>query len=410
MTSQVLPAVHPVLANAASHLLVRPTSSSARSSSWDRTGGNRDFITVEPGETATLLDHQGPGCVNHFYVAMVMPEITDYRDAIVRCYWDGAREPSVEVPLGDFFGLSHGRIREFSSQVMAVNPGFGPSHGLNCYLPMPFSERGLITLENRGEKALGGPHGAVWFHVDYEVYTESLPSDVLRFHARFQQELRTGAVGDAPNVVLHKGTNLTGADNYVALATRGAGSMVGLHLEIDNQAGDWYGEGDDMVFVDGQNWPPAIHGTGTEEIFGGGACPSREYRAANTGFNLIESPDFDGLVGMYRWFYHDPIRFRESLRWTLEHGHANNFANGYASVAYWYQEPLATDAPPLPSRSELLPRLDPRYPELRDRLYEIAKRARSEGGTDAYHRACRSAEAFYRGDWDLAERRFAEQK
>ena len=97
-----------------------------------------------------------------------------------------------------------------------------------------------------------------------------------------------------------------------------------------------------MVFIDGERWPPSIHGTGTEEIFGGGACPAREYAGPYHGFHLIESPDYAGLVGAYRWFVHDPIRFTRSLRWTVEHGHANNFANEYASVAYWYQtEPHA---------------------------------------------------------------------
>jgi len=92
-----------------------------------------------------------------------------------------------------------------------------------------------------------------------------------------------------------------------------------------------------MVFIDGEAWPPSIHGTGTEEIFGAGACPAREYAGAYHGYHLIESPDYAGLVGAYRWFVQDPIRFTRALRWTVEHGHANNFANEYASVAYWYQ-------------------------------------------------------------------------
>src|SRR5205823_4467944 len=124
-----------------------------------------------------------------------------------------------------------------------------------------------------------------------------------------------------PNVTLHEGLNESGAGNYVALETRGAGRLVGLLLEIENLQGPtWYGEGDDMAFVDGELWPPAIHGTGTEEIFGGGACPSSEYASTYSGFHLVESPAYDGLVGMYRWFAPDPIHFTRSLRWTVEHG------------------------------------------------------------------------------------------
>jgi hypothetical protein len=328
---------------------------SCRASSWDRRGGNADFIRVGAGETVELLACEGAGCVTHLYCAMMMPDPADHRSAILRCYWDGSAEPSVEVPLGDFFGLAHGRIRELTSELIAVNPGCGSSHGLNAYFAMPFADGARITLEQRGATTLGGPIEAFWYHIDYEAYERPLPADVPRFHASFRSRSPTAAVGDRPNVQLHDGVNVTGADNYVALDTVGEGRMVGLLLEIDNMQGPiWYGEGDDMVFVDGEAWPPCIHGTGTEEIFGAGACPSREFAARFSGFHLIESARYDGLVGMYRWYVPDPIHFTRSLRWTVEHGHANNFAAGYASVAYWYQAPLAT-LPPLGSAEELAP-------------------------------------------------------
>ena len=133
----------------------------------------------------------------------------------------------------------------------------------------------------------------------------------------------------------------------------GPGQMVGLVLEVDNVAGGWYGEGDDMVFVDGDPWPPRIHGTGHEEVFGAGACVLRQYAGPYSGVHLVESPEYRGLVGMYRWYVADPIRFDESLRWTVEHGHANNFANHYASVAYWYQDLPHAPFPPLPARDAM---------------------------------------------------------
>lgn len=395
--------LHPVFTPQSSHLVRATGASSRRASSWDQSGRNHDWITVHAGETVTLMEHSGPGCITHFYAAMIMPAITDYRDAIIRCYWEGETEPSVEVPLGDFFGLSHARIREHSSQMITVNPGYGGSHGLNCYLPMPFADHARITLEHRGEAPLGGLLEALWFHVDYELYDEQLPADALRLHVRYHQERPTEAIGDEPNVTLHDAVNLDGKHNYVALDTRGRGQMVGLHLEINNIAGGWYGEGDDMVFVDDDHgWPPAIHGTGTEEIFGGGACPSIEYAGPYTGFHLIEAPNYDGLVGMYRWYLHDPIRFQRSLRWTLEHGHANNFANEYASVAYWYQDPITSAGQDLPSRQDLLPALDGRYHELRDQLFDHVRRLRDQGETGALARTSACAAAFYRGDWDAA--------
>jgi Protein of unknown function (DUF2961) len=395
---------HPVLTQHSSHLFRATSAVSRRASSWDRTGRNRDYLTVQPNETVVLMEHDGPGCVTHFYAAMILPDITDYRDAIVRCYWDRSPIPSVEVPLGDFFGVSHARIREVSSQMMAVNPGYGTSHGLNCYFPMPFAEHARITLEHRGERALGGALSALWYHVDYEVYDADLPSDTLRFHAHYRQERPTKAIGDEPNQTLHDAVNLDGRENYVALDTRGRGQMVGLHLQVHNQAGGWYGEGDDMAFIDGVEWPPNIHGTGTEEIFGGGACPNVEYASTYTGFHLVESPSFDGLIGMYRWYVSDPIRFTESLRWTLEHGHANNFGNGYSSVAYWYQDPVAAEFPALPSRADLLPPLPDNYADLRDRFFAATKKAREDNLEEARRRLVDAGKAFYKGDWAAVER------
>ncbi len=356
---------HPLDRHPLQTLFTLTGARSRRASSWDRTGGNRDYIVVGPAETVTLLEHAGPGCITHVYCALAFPELTDYRDAILRCYWDGEATPSVEVPLGDFFGMAHARVRLMHSALTTVNPGFGASHGLSAYFPMPFAGGARITLEHRGAQPLGGLFPALWSHIDYETYDRPPPDDAVHFHAQWRQEKPTQPVGPQPNVQLHEGINLDGADNYVALEATGAGQMVGLLLEINNIAGGWYGEGDDMVFIDGEAWPPSIHGTGTEEIFGGGACPAREYAGPYHGFHLIESPDYTGLVGAYRWFVPDPIRFTRSLRWTVEHGHANNFANEYASVAYWYQTEPHAVFPPLPDRDALRPPLPAAYDEAR---------------------------------------------
>jgi hypothetical protein len=159
--------------------------------------------------------------------------------------------------------------------------------------------------------------------------------------------------------------NLDGVENYVALDARGKGQMVGLVLEVENIAGGWYGEGDDMVFIDGDTWPPRIHGSGHEEVFGSGACTISEYARPYSGFHLVEHGDYRGLVGMYRWYVADPIRFDESIRWTIEHGHANNFANNYASVAYWYQTEHHAPFPTLPARDAMRPPLPDDFDEVR---------------------------------------------
>jgi hypothetical protein len=158
------------------------------------------------------------------------------------------------------------------------------------------------------------------------------------------------------NVCSSLGTNLDGAENYVILETEGQGNFVGYFLNIDNVVATWYGEGDDMVFIDGEDWPPSFHGTGSEEIFGGGACPNIPYAGPYTGYLRIENRDYSGKTSSYRFYVTDPIRFQKSIRATIEHGHANNFGNHYSSTAFWYQTEPHAPFSTLPGLKERLPR------------------------------------------------------
>ena len=328
-------------------------TTTARVSSFDRSGGNTDYVSLAPGETRELAALEGSGVVRHLYFS-ILGGPHYLRDLVLRAYWDGADTPCVEVPFGDLFGLGQERPRFFTSSMVAVNPGdlgvFG-TYGFNSYFPMPYARGARITLTNDGPE----PVAAVWYHIEYE-RVKSLPRDFGRFHASWHRVSPTHASGDEPNVTLHAARNVTGADNYVVLEARGHGRLAGIFLNIDNAWDTWYGEGDDMIFIDGEAWPPSYHGTGSEEIFGGGACPTAEYAGPYTGFHLIGNLDYRGKVSMYRFYVHDPVRFSKSIRMTVEHGHANNFANDYSSTALWYQdEPHAAFAP-LPPAAERHPR------------------------------------------------------
>lgn len=391
---------HPLDDHPLRSLMRAPRSAVRRSSSWDRSGHNDDFVHIGPGETFTLLEHEGAGCITHIYAALAAPELTDYRDAIIRCYWDGEDTPSVEVPFGDFFGVCHGRLREYRSFFTSVNPGMGASPGLNAYFPMPFATAARITIENRADTTFGGLLGNLWFHIEYEVFDAPPPDDVLRFHAQYRQERPTVAAVEPHNTTLHDGINLDGATNYVALDATGKGQMVGLVLGINNLGGDWYGEGDDMVFIDGDVWPPRIHGTGHEEVFGAGACVTTEYAAPYAGFHLVESKTFEGLVGMYRWYVADPIRFDESIRWTIEHGHANNYANEYTSVAFWYQSEPHGAFPVLPDRDAMRPPLPDDFADIRLRI--LGGMIGLAGSRDTFERMASFAEPYYRGEFARA--------
>lgn len=330
---------------------------SKRASSWDRTGGNTDWVVVQPGQAHTLLDEATPGCVKHIYWTYIEDDearrLNIFRGMVLRAFWDLADTPSIEVPLGDFFGVTNGQVRPTRSLAFVTNPGASPyghtTWGFNCYLPMPFATGARIEIENQG-----ATDGRIWYHLDYEVYAAeaSLPENSGRLHACWTRENPTQAIAVPQGQGEIK--NLTGDDNYVILDTQANGQFVGYFLTVVNHQREWYGEGDDMIFIDGEGFPPSIHGTGTEEIFGGGACPNEEYSGPYTGFHCIENRgrySYWGTNGMYRFYLVDPLRFRESIQVTLEHGHGNDKANDYASVAYWYQQGTNGALPPLPPPS-----------------------------------------------------------
>jgi len=354
---------------------------------------NRDYVLLEPGQEAVLADIQGAGRINHLYCILIDPTCLAYRKMVLRMYWDGETSPSVEAPLGDFFCISHGLPRPVRSLLVTVNPGNGgawcpSSFGLNSYFPMPFSKQARITLEYPAYTDRRGYPLMFWYHVDYEEGA-AYRQEQARFHAQWRRNpLTRSADPSKKNVPLWDGVNLDGKENYRILKAKGQGQVIGMHLQIDNVAGGWYGEGDDMVFIDGRKWPPALHGTGTEEIFGGGACPSSEYSGPYSGFQLIENENFSGKNGMYRWYVNDPLRFRESIELSIEHGHANNFENDYSSVAYWYQVEPHERFEPLPSVEGRLPRVPEALLRVEDRIAEILtfqkKLEKRYGESDAF--------------------------
>jgi D-arabinan exo alpha-(1,3)/(1,5)-arabinofuranosidase (non-reducing end) len=341
--------------------VVRNGIKTYRRSSWDRSGRNADFLTLQPGATVTLLDEQGPGRITHFYWATIDAARFHYRQLVLRAWWDGEAEPSIESPIGDFFCVPHCQPVEFSSAGAAIYPGAdsGVTYGHSFFLPMPFRESARIELTYETIPDTAADTIRFWYHLHLEQYTTPPDANTGRLHAQWRRENPTNV---APQVDLSQpgqNVNLDGRENYIAVEAKGHGQLVGVHLQIDNVSGGWYGEGDDMVFIDGlpgEQWPPAYPGTGTEEVFGGGGGPSQAYSGLYQGFHLVENRDYSGKNAMYRWYLADPICFERSLVWTIEHGHANNLANDYASLVYWYQYEPHYSFPALPSAMHRLPR------------------------------------------------------
>jgi hypothetical protein len=188
-----------------------------------------------------------------------------------------------------------------------------------------------------------------------------------RFHAQFRRENPCDGISDegmTNDEFQLRGENLSGDGNYVILEAEGEGHYVGCNLNIQNlrETGmnnfNWYGEGDDMIFVDGEPFPPSLHGTGTEDYFNTAWCPTQEQHAPYHGLTMAGGPNWWGKVSMYRFHIEDPVRFRRSIRVTIEHGHANHRSDDYSSTAYWYQAEPHAAFPPLLPVEERLPRPD----------------------------------------------------
>ena len=317
-----------------------------RASSWDRTGGNDDRLTMRPGQTATLAEMDGAGCVNHIWVTVANEKMSlrpdtlepDFlRRVVLKMYWDGEEEPSVHVPVGDFFGVGHARSKNFVSAPLQMSPEDGKS--FNSFFHMPFSDGARIEVTSEME------HEDVFFYyyVDYEEFDE-LEDGLGRFHAQWRRENPTKGIeqGDQSNQEFQlQGENASSEGNYTILDAEGRGHYVGCVLNVYNlretNRWNWYGEGDDMIFIDGEEWPPSLHGTGTEDYFNTAWCPQQEYSAPYHGITLGGGDNWSGQVSLYRFHVEDPVTFERSIRVTIEHGHANKRSDDLSSVAYWYQ-------------------------------------------------------------------------
>jgi hypothetical protein len=323
---------------------LHPDRTTGRVSSWDTTGRNADHWIIAPGERRVLADLEGPGAITHIW----MTQREHYRECLLLFTWDDADEPSVAVPLGDFFCLGHGMVRSFQSALFTASqarkPQFGLGCALNSHVQMPFGKRAKVELLNESSE----PH-LQYFYIDYERYPEAQP-DLGYFHAEFRRTNPfPGWGGDLPvysevNEVANLGDDAW-RNNYVILDTRGEGHYIGCNLSITNFKGEWWGEGDDMIWIDGEKWPPDLHGTGSEDYLGQ-AWETQDVAYLRNGVTLDEEQT-GGYQTSYVFHLENAIRFRESLKVTIEHGHANHLANDMASTAYWYaRTPTAAIAPP----------------------------------------------------------------
>lgn len=335
---------------------IRDGRSAAATSSHPDTRSNLDRVTyIKPGETLVMADIPGPAIIQHIWLTFneARPNWLEKggsanpAEIVLRIYWDGAADPAVESPLGDFFAAGFGVRSELRSLPVAVEGG----DGYNSFWPMPFGKRAIITVTNEGEKNVR----SFYYHIDY-LKVDSLPSDAAYFCAQYRQEFPEQAGRD-----------------YLILEAEGRGHYVGTVMSARSRSPLWFGEGDVRVYVDGDA-KPTIQGTGTEDYFlmAWGLEPA-QYPYFGCTYMSAGADDLGVEYTLYRWHVQDPIRFTRSLRFTIEHtgwisadetatgkidGHVER-EDDLATVAFWYQvgQPKRfTTLPPLKDR--VFPNLD----------------------------------------------------
>ena len=351
-----------------------------RVSSYDKSGGNNDRLEgIAPGQRRTLFDVKGAGVIDHIWITIAPPPPALSRhDLILRMYWDGEANPSVEAPVGDFFGQGWDESYPFSVLPLAAGPREG--RAMVSYFPMPFASGARIEIENDSAQKVD----AFYYYVDYQEMA-SLPADLGRFHAFYNHAL-TEASPEGENewsLLGPQGKNTTGDRNYLIADIEGKGHYVGVNYYVDCPSPMWYGEGDDMFFIDGERWPSSLHGTGTEDYFNTSWSPNVLFQHPYFGYARVNGgTGWLGRTHVYRFHLADPVYFDRSLRFSIEHGHDNNLTLDLSSVAYWYQSEPHKPFPAFPSREARKPK--PKIGEVDIHLWRDAWRKAHGSGSQLW--------------------------
>ena len=303
------------------------------------------FVVIKPAESFTMAEIAGPGAIQHIW----MTPTGNWRYSILRFYWDDEKEPSVEVPVGDFFGAGWGSYAHLNSLAVTINPG----SAFNCYWVMPFRQKCRITMTNINTESM-----TLFYQVDYTL--TAVQDDAAYFHAQFRRN----------NPV--KGGICTLVDSL-----QGKGQYVGTYLAWGVHNNGWWGEGEIKFYMDGDTKYPSINGTGTEDYFCGSydfdtrqknsagvdVTAYTEFSTAYTGLHQVIRGDGHYQVmqrfSSYRWHIMDPIRFEKNLKVTIQDlgwrggGRYLVQQSDISSVSYWYQAEPHHPFPKLPSKDEL---------------------------------------------------------
>jgi hypothetical protein len=297
----------------------------------------RPFVKPKSGETVTIMDVEGPGIIEHIWMATETNWSGNGRACVLRFYWDGEATPSIEVPMTDFFAVGHDIFARVNSLAVVVNP----MAALNCYWPMPFRKHARVTFTNESDKDLT----LATYQITYSA--TAIPANTGYFHAQWRRAV----------------TSRSAPMHTILEDVEGQGRYVGTFLAWAQLSDGWFGEGEMKFFIDGDTKFPTINGTGTEDYFCGSYGFSEIYSGPYTGCTLKHANE-DGPTkwSLYRWHIMDPIAFNRDLRVAIQalgwwpNGKYQPLADDVSSVGYWYQTEPHAEFPKLPPLSERWPR------------------------------------------------------
>jgi hypothetical protein len=282
--------------------------------------------TLKPGETAQLCDIEGPGTIRHIWLTTRNIPL-NLRSTVLRGWWEGQEHPSIECPLGDFFGNAHGKVMGYQSAVHSV----GPKGAFNIWLPMPFVKHAKFTVTNEGREPLD-----IVYQIDYTL-GDKHPDDVGRLHTLFRRENPTTEKQDFEILPLRKNKG------------RFVGAVIGVRNLHPEQ---WWGEGEIKVYMDGDREFPTICGTGSEDYVGL-AWGVQQAAYLYNGCSLKQK----NFISMYRWHLPDPYAWQKECRITMQQiawqdppkkeGLAE-VQDDWSCATFWYEPVPSAPLPPLP--------------------------------------------------------------